>query len=287
MKTRSITAIFIAAVYVGTILLSIYVNDIFYDIFVLMIAVGAGLELCRALSKKFSPAIDLFVVLYVFFGYIAFFFIEKYAASGLGIAGYFGVLVVLMLVCFSYCGLSKTKTVRNAVSTMLALVYPVTILAYMLGINYFPNNLRVAAILLGFIVSCLTDTFAYFVGSLLKGPKLCPKISPKKTVSGAIGGILGGVGGAMIVFALAKFDLLRVSMLSGGTAENVVHFVMLGVLGALLTQIGDLIASFLKRKCGIKDYGHILPGHGGVLDRIDGMMFNAVVIYIYMSFLVI
>lgn len=91
----------------------------------------------------------------------------------------------------------------------------------------------------------------------------------------------------MIVFALAKFDLLRVSMLSGGTAENVVHFVMLGVLGALLTQIGDLIASFLKRKCGIKDYGHILPGHGGVLDRIDGMMFNAVVIYIYMSFLVI
>lgn len=55
MKTRSITAIFIAAVYVGTILLSIYVNDIFYDIFVLMIAVGAGLELCRALSKKFSP----------------------------------------------------------------------------------------------------------------------------------------------------------------------------------------------------------------------------------------
>ena len=71
MKTRSITAIFIAAVYVGTILLSIYVNEIFFDIFVLMIAIGAGLEMCRALAKKFSPAVDLFVVLYVFFGYIA------------------------------------------------------------------------------------------------------------------------------------------------------------------------------------------------------------------------
>ncbi len=287
MKTRSITAIFIAAVYVGTILLSIYVNEIFFDIFVLMIAIGAGLEMCRALAKKFSPAVDLFVVLYVFFGYIAFYFVEKYLSEGMGLAGYFGVLAIMIAICFLYCGASKTKTIRNAMSTLLAMIYPVTILAYMLGVNYFYMQYRVNAILLIFIVSCLTDTFAYFVGSLLKGPKLCPKISPKKTVSGAIGGLLGGIGGAMLVFIFARYELLNTALLVSGTAINIVHFLMLGLLGAVFTQIGDLVASYLKRRCGIKDYGNILPGHGGVLDRIDGMMLNAVVIYIYMSFLII
>lgn len=291
MKTRSITAIFIAAVYVGTILLSVYLNDFFYDIFVLMVAVGAALEMCRAISKKFTPAIDIFAVLYAFLGYLAFYFIENFASiyigSGMGIAGFFGVFVILMLVCFVYCGISKTKTTRNAISTLLVMIYPVTILSYMLGINYFPHTFRVSAILLIFIVSCFTDTFAYIVGSLLKGPKLCPKISPKKTVSGAIGGVLGGIGGAMIVFAFAKFGLLKAELFTSGTTENVIHFLALGILGAIFTQIGDLIASFLKRRCGIKDYGNILPGHGGVLDRIDGMMFNAVVIYIYISFLIL
>ncbi|MDE6398983.1 MAG: hypothetical protein K2L51_06655, partial [Clostridiales bacterium] len=92
MKTRSITAIFIAVVYVGTVLLSVYVHDVFFDIFVLMVAVGGGMEMCRAIGKKFTPPVDVFVILYVFLGYIAFFFIEKYAGEGLGVAGYFGVL---------------------------------------------------------------------------------------------------------------------------------------------------------------------------------------------------
>ena len=287
MKTRSITAIFIALVYVGTVLLSIYVNDIFFDVFVLMIAVGGSLEVCRAIGKRYSQPIDLIVVLYAFLGYIAFYFIEKYAGEGLGVAGYFGVLALMVAICFIYCGASKHKTIRNATSTLLAMIYPVTILSYMLGLNYFYTSYRISAILLVFIVPCLTDTFAYLVGSLLKGPKLCPKISPKKTVSGAIGGIIGGVGGAMIVYALAKFELLNASLFASGTVKNVIHFLMLGFFVSVFDQIGDLIASYLKRRCGIKDYGNILPGHGGVLDRIDGMMMSAVIIYIYMSFLMV
>ncbi len=283
MKTRSITALFIAAVYVGTVLLSIYVNEIFYDIFVLMVAIGAGLEMCHALEKKFAAPVDILVVLYAFCGYIAFYFIGKYADAGLGIAGYFAVLALFVIVTFIYCGLSKTKTVSNGVTTLLAMVYPVTILTYMLGINYFADPYRVSAILLVFIVSCLTDTFAYLVGSLFKGPKLCPKISPKKTVSGAIGGLIGGMGGAMIVYALARFGVLHCGLFTGREVSNIVHFLMLGLLGSVLNQFGDLAASYCKRKCDIKDYGSLLPGHGGVLDRVDGMMFNAVVIYIYIS----
>lgn len=287
MKTRSITAIFIAAVYVGTILLSIYLHEIFYDIFVLMVAVGAAMEVCNAIGKKFSAPVDVFVVAYAFLGYIAFYLFEKYLDAGLGIAGFFGVLAVTVAVCFLYCAVSKRKTTSNAMSTLLAMIYPVTLLSYMLGINYFAPAYRVSAMLLVFIVSCLTDTFAYLIGSLLKGPKLCPKISPKKTISGAVGGLIGGIGGAMIVFAFAKFGWLKAELFASGTVMNAVHFVMLGLLGSLFDQIGDLVASYLKRKCGIKDYGSLLPGHGGVLDRIDGMMFDAVLIYIYMSILMI
>lgn len=287
MKTRSITAIFIAAVYVGTVLLSVYVNNIFYDIFVVMISVGAGLEICHALDKKFAPPVDLFVILYAFLGYIAFFFISKYLDAGLGIAGFFGVLVLFAAICYIYCGASKIKTSKNATSTLLAMIYPVTILTYMLGINYFSDMYRVSAILLVFIVSCLTDTFAYLIGSLLHGPKLCPKISPKKTVSGAIGGLLGGVAGAMIVYAFARYGLLHCSLFGSSPAMSIVHFIILGLLGSVFNQAGDLVASYFKRKCGIKDYGNLLPGHGGVLDRIDGMMFNAVIIYIYMSFIMV
>ena len=287
MKTRSITAIFIAIIYVGTVLLSVYVHDVFFDIFVLLVAVGGSMEVCRAVAKKFSPAVDVFVILYVFLGYIAFFFTEKYAGEGLGVAGYFGVLAIMASICFIYCGASKRKTMRNATSTLLAMIYPVTILSYMLGLNYFAPAYRVCAILLIFLVSCLTDTFAYLVGSLLKGPKLCPKISPKKTVSGAVGGLLGGVGGAMIVYALARNGLLHAQLFTSGQIATVGHFVMLGLLGAVFDQAGDLIASVLKRKCEIKDYGNLLPGHGGVLDRIDGMMFVAVLCYIYMSFLML
>ncbi|MCI8595952.1 MAG: phosphatidate cytidylyltransferase [Clostridia bacterium] len=287
MKTRSITAIFIAAVYVGTVLLSIYVNKIFFDIFVLMVAVGAGIELCRALDKRFSPPLDIFVFLHIFLGYLAFFFISKYLDEGLGIAGFFGVFALLTAICFICCAASKKRTKNNAISTVLAMIYPVTVLSYMLGLNYLPAVFRVDAILLVFIVSCLTDTFAYFVGSLLKGPKLCPNISPKKTISGAVGGLLGGVGGAMLVYMFARFGWLKTGLFGSGTISNVVHFIMLGLLGSVFNQIGDLVASYLKRKCGIKDYGTFMPGHGGVLDRIDGMMFNAVVIYIYLSFLII
>ena len=284
MKTRSITAIFIAAVYVGTVLLSVYLNEVFFDIFVLMVAIGAGLEMCRALGKRFSPPVDVFVVLYAFLGYLAYFLVRRFLSSDMGLAAYLLTFIVMTGICFLYCALSKRKTVHNATSTTLAMIYPVTVLTYMLSINGLPARYRVAGILLVFIVSCLTDTFAYLIGSLLKGPKLCPKISPKKTVSGAIGGILGGIGGAMIVFAFAKFGLLKTELFVSRMGMNVLHFILLGFLGSIFNQIGDLLASYVKRKCGVKDYGTILPGHGGVLDRVDGMMLNAVLVYCYLTF---
>lgn len=143
-----------------------------------------------------------------------------------------------------------------------------------------------------FTVSTLTDTCAYFVGSLFGKHKLCPKVSPKKTIEGAVGGIVGGVIGALLVYLL--FDLFGVfgpqfgltfEGLGLSTAQIVVVYVVIGVIGPIVTQVGDLLASMVKRYCGIKDYSRILGEHGGIMDRFDGIMLNAALVAIVFMFI--
>lgn len=144
-----------------------------------------------------------------------------------------------------------------------------------------------------FAVSSFTDMFAYFVGGLFGKHKLCPEISPKKTVEGAVGGVFGGLVGSLIVFLL--FDLFHVfgpqfGLLYEGLGLSVasvaVIYVVIGLFGSAMTQIGDLLASLVKRYCGIKDYSRILGEHGGIMDRFDGIMLNAVfVAFTFMFFI--
>ncbi|MGZ4106159.1 MAG: phosphatidate cytidylyltransferase, partial [Tumebacillaceae bacterium] len=117
-----------------------------------------------------------------------------------------------------------------------------------------------------------TDTFAYFVGRALKGPKLWPAISPNKTVSGSVGGVVGAV-----VFGLIFAEILGVSM---------APWMLLAAILSVLGQLGDFVESGLKRSLDVKDSGAILPGHGGVLDRFDSFLFTApLAYYVIMSFL--
>ena len=114
----------------------------------------------------------------------------------------------------------------------------------------------------------LTDSAAYFTGRLFGKHKLAPTISPKKTVEGAIGGWLIGCGFA-IFFGLSQYLFAERWML-----------IVLAVGLPIVSQIGDLIASAFKRKYGIKDYGKLFPGHGGVMDRVDSQLLAAVLIYV-------
>jgi phosphatidate cytidylyltransferase len=127
--------------------------------------------------------------------------------------------------------------------------------------------------LLLFAVTWAADIFAYLVGSLMKGPKLWPRLSPKKTWSGFLGGLLGGTAAAMLVVGFlggdARLHFSGLNLLGAG---------VIGFLGAAATMAGDLWESALKRRYGVKDSGAIIPGHGGLLDRVDGMMFCVVVI---------
>ena len=121
------------------------------------------------------------------------------------------------------------------------------------------------------------DTCAYFAGRAFGKHKLCPVVSPKKTVEGAIGGVLGtmvfGVA-ATLIYSIAADRMEAFTRSNIGVSMYVV-IALLACVAAVLGIYGDLFASVVKRQCGIKDYGTIFPGHGGILDRFDSVMFIA------------
>ena len=118
-------------------------------------------------------------------------------------------------------------------------------------------------ILIPFVLAFLSDTGAYFAGRFFGKHKLAPVISPKKTVEGAVGGILGAVVGIVIYCSV---------LLLFGFRVNYLYALLYGILGSLGAVFGDLCFSVIKRQTGIKDYGKLIPGHGGILDRFDSMM---------------
>ena len=125
--------------------------------------------------------------------------------------------------------------------------------------------------LLPFIGAWVCDTFAYFTGRFFGKHKLAPAISPKKTVEGSIGGI---------VFAVAVFAIYGAILSARGLTPNYLALCLAGFFVSILSQIGDLALSLVKRECGIKDYGRLFPGHGGVLDRFDSVIATAPIILI-------
>lgn len=127
-------------------------------------------------------------------------------------------------------------------------------------------------LLLMFLTVFLGDTAAYFMGRAIGGPKLFALISPKKTWAGAFGGVLGSIFGAWVAKATMLPDLSWVSVVG------------LGVGVAVVEQIGDLAESLIKRSWGVKDSSSLLPGHGGLLDRIDGVIFAGVWVFTWFRY---
>ena len=121
----------------------------------------------------------------------------------------------------------------------------------------------------------LADSGAYFAGTFFGKTKLCPNISPKKTVEGVVGGVLSN-GVIMLIISFVYDKILK------GESVNYIGVFIAGMLAAVIGLIGDLTASVVKRQTGIKDYGNIMPGHGGVMDRFDSVLLVAPFMY-YMT----
>ena len=274
MKIRTISGACYVLIIVAFFMLRQFVDYRLMNVLTAFFVSLGSFELARALAKfslKGTKVITtIFGILFIPFYCL----VEHLIAPSLGAISALALSGV-MIIAFSIYAIIKRANKIQYVTSILGFIYPALLLLTMALAN---DNVRFGvdygfiSMLLIFVVAPCADVFAYLVGSLLKGPKLCPKLSPKKTISGAIGGIIGGVVGAIALYFILNPIINFFS--------PILYFIIIGIVASVLTEVGDLFESFIKRKAGIKDSGKIMPGHGGVLDRVDGMMFASAFIYL-------
>lgn len=180
------------------------------------------------------------------------------------------VLGFLMLLMFAYVfTYPKYRTEQ-----LLAVFFGVFYVGVMLSFVYQTRMLAVGAYIVWLIFLCSwgCDTCAYCVGVMIGKHKMAPRLSPKKSVEGAVGGVLGA---ALLTTVYGM--IFREAM--GTETSHVLIMAAISAVGALISMVGDLTASAIKRNYEIKDYGKLIPGHGGILDRFDSVIFTAPIIY--------
>lgn len=268
MLVRTVVGFIMAAVLVVVL----FLGEKVFGLMVAVLAVIGTLELYKATRTHDNHPIDwaagLFAVpilLYTIadkFDYITICF--------------YGIATIVALVCLYR---SKKYSIIDGIITVfsgivVSSMFYTLLTIYKLG----EDKLTCAALLFVVLIGAwATDICAYLVGVTMGKHKLCPAISPKKSVEGSIGGIVG------VVIVLTLYCRLGLARWIPAFAEVPVYaYILLGIACGVLSQAGDLTASMVKRHFGVKDYGKIFPGHGGVLDRFDSLFFVAPAVYFFL-----
>lgn len=285
MKLRLMTGMVYVSVLIAFFLLKIFVHELFFDVLVYAFALIGTYEMTRALKDKLTKTET--VMLYIFSALcIPLCVVGEIYRRGLHVAAVCYVVLgisLLTLLVFRH----EETSLESLGSSLFAAFYPnVLLIMLVLANNFMPTELMTEyglnsdlLILFVFVLSPIADSFAYLFGRFLRGKfpkKLAPTLSPNKTVIGFIGGLLGGVVGALAMYFVYN-------ALAGSFALAYVWlpvYLVIGLLVSATTAFGDLVESCIKRKVGLKDMGKLLPGHGGILDRIDGTMFATVAVYL-------
>lgn len=273
MAKRVVVAIPIAVI----VLLAVFVQGIALGIIVAALSLIAAHEMARSMGNVVKGVYYCFAVLLA-----ALYLLSYMDVLWLFDPLFIGVVyIAFVMAAFAVSMFSNKYDMDSLKNTVFAFIYPQAffVLFYyltMLQAGAYMNMMML--MLMVFLPAMLSDTVAYFIGSAFGKTKLCPKISPKKTVAGSVGGIVGGAIGAavsyLVVFIYANYvqaDMTRFSL---------PLILAAGAILAAAGQIGDLAASFIKRSLNIKDFGKLLPGHGGILDRFDSILFCVPVVFI-------
>lgn len=178
-------------------------------------------------------------------------------------------LVLSIMASLVYGWDIKNRGPYDAIATLTGIVYVVFFPYHMILIDASSYKILTWLVL---IAAFGADIMAYFTGMAFGKHKMAPNLSPKKTIEGAVGGALG----ASVFSALFGYFLLP---------DMTLKFALMGLIGGIVSMAGDLTASAFKRKMGIKDYGHLIPGHGGIMDRFDSVIFVAPTIYYFTVFI--
>ena len=178
----------------------------------------------------------------------------------------FSLITLCVLTLLSIFG----NIINHKKHWFLESINPIYIGTGILSMVYF-YNIDVTILICMFLITISTDTGAYFIGRFLKGKKLCPKLSPKKTISGAIGGI--------ITTCLIFLTIIEIKGVFNYIGNYVYNFLVFIIFFSIIAQLGDLFESYLKRLNNVKDSSNLLPGHGGLLDRLDSVLFVAIFVF--------
>jgi phosphatidate cytidylyltransferase len=285
MKTRLISGSCYVAILIAFYCLKIFVHDFFFDWFLYAVSLLGTYEMLRALKGKMTSMQRCVTFAFAMVALPAVALAEEFAYMGMLVMGatfFFFALAILCLLVVRY----TETTLEGTGLALLSGIYPTMLLCLLSLVNHavapieldkFAFDSRLL-ILLVFVIAPISDSMAYVFGVSLKKyfpKKMTPILSPNKTVIGGIGGLVGGVLGAAILYfayngICGSFDQMYIWL---------PVYLVIGLVGAIATAFGDLVESAIKRKVGIKDMGNIMPGHGGALDRIDSVLFAAIVVY--------
>ncbi len=280
MKTRILTALIALPILIASILLPYYFPQVvelkYIFVAIAVLALGAGLFEFYSLTKKLELKADAAV------GYVgaavfltAFIFDAPSKAPDLLILTTFLFIIATLITQTFRFQADFSKMLTGVGATLLGVFYVIFLGGFIIALRVgFENQLGLSTKLLGFffLVIMGADTGAYFAGKSFGKHKLAPKISPGKTVEGLIGGII-----ASLLFAtLAHYLFFR---------ELDLKFALpLAGIMVVISVLGDLAESAMKRGSDTKDAANILPGHGGLLDRLDSLLFNAPILYYFAKF---
>lgn len=256
---------YLGAVMIAPFIIFVLLGGIYLKGFVFVLSLMALWEFFNALRQnKFKP-IDI----------AAYALLVIYYLIGNNFETMMYILVASTFLMLIVPVIDLEYTFVDVSLTFLGFVYAGILFSTVYLVNVKINGAYLVWLI--FISSWLSDTAAYYSGRFLGKHKLCPKVSPKKTVEGSIGGLLGAtIFCGIFGFVVNKYIYIM----------PLYHYFIIGALCGVFGQFGDLVASSVKRYVGIKDYSNLIPGHGGILDRFDSIIFSATVIFYYLTFII-
>lgn len=256
---------YLGALIIAPIIVFIYLGGEYLRYLTIILSFVGLFEFYRALKvKNYNPISSVgyaLLILYYLFN------------NNFQILMFLIILATFILLCIPVVNLKITFI--DVALTLLGFLYVGVLFSFIYLINRMHGGHYL--VWLVFIASWMCDTVAYYTGKFLGKHKLNPKVSPKKTIEGSIGGLLG----ATIFCGIYGFFLKDYV-----PEVQLYHYFIIGAISGVLSQFGDLVASSVKRYVGVKDYSNIIPGHGGVLDRFDSILFTGTVIFYYLTFVI-